>query len=82
MKGGSSLVKHSVRIAGHATSVSLEMAFWEALGEIAGRRGLSVSAVLTEIDAARQGNLASAIRVFVLANCRHGEPSAGGDRSD
>ncbi len=81
MKGGSSLVKHSVRVAGHATSVSLEMAFWEALGRIAGRRGLSVSALLTAIDAERQGNLASAIRVFVLANCRHADPSEDGDRS-
>jgi predicted DNA-binding ribbon-helix-helix protein len=77
MKGGSSLVKRSVRIAGHATSVSLEGAFWKALGEIAAGRGLSVSALLTLIDAERQGNLASAIRVFVLASCRNGE--LGGD---
>jgi predicted DNA-binding ribbon-helix-helix protein len=73
MKGGSSLVKHSVRIAGHATSVSLERAFWEALGEIAARRGLPISALLTTIDAERTGNLASAIRVFVLTFCRNGE---------
>lgn len=74
MKGGSSLVKHSVRIAGHATSVSLEAAFWEVLGEIAAQRGVPVSALLTAIDAERGGgNLASAIRVFVLASCRNGE---------
>jgi predicted DNA-binding ribbon-helix-helix protein len=77
MKGGSSPVKHSVRIAGHATSVSLEGAFWEALGEIAARRGQSVSALLTAIDAERRGNLASAIRVFVLAGCRNGELDGG-----
>jgi predicted DNA-binding ribbon-helix-helix protein len=73
MRGASSLVKHSVRIAGHATSVSLEWAFWEALGEIAARRGVSVGALLTAIDAERSGSLASAVRVFVLGSCRGGE---------
>ncbi|MGD9617105.1 MAG: ribbon-helix-helix domain-containing protein [Alphaproteobacteria bacterium] len=66
-------VKHSVRIAGHATSVSLEPAFWEALCEIAARRQVPVDALLTEIDAGRGGNLSSAIRLFVLASCRRGE---------
>ncbi len=74
-----SLVKHSVRIAGHATSVSLESAFWEALGEIAAKRGLSVNALLAMIDAERSGNLSSAIRLFVLAAARRGE-LGGGDR--
>jgi predicted DNA-binding ribbon-helix-helix protein len=78
MKDGSSLVKHSVRIAGHATSVSLERAFWEALGEIAARRGMSVGALLTLIDVERCGSLASAIRVFVLASCRGDEPANEG----
>ena len=67
------LVKHSVRIAGHATSVTLEPQFWEALCEIAARRGLSVNALLSEIDNSRDGNLSSAIRLFVLASCRSGE---------
>ncbi|MFI4947677.1 MAG: ribbon-helix-helix domain-containing protein [Alphaproteobacteria bacterium] len=67
------LVKHSVRIAGHATSVSLETAFWEALCEIAARRHLSVNALLVQIDAERGGNLSSAIRLFVLESCRRGE---------
>ena len=66
-------VKRSVRIAGHATSVSLEPAFWEALCEIAARRRIPVNALLTEIDAERGGNLSSAIRLFVLASCRRGE---------
>jgi predicted DNA-binding ribbon-helix-helix protein len=78
-----SLVKHSVRIAGHATSVSLETAFWEALCEIAQRRRMSVNALLSAIDAERGGNLSSAIRLFVLESCRRGElvvPNAlGGD---
>jgi predicted DNA-binding ribbon-helix-helix protein len=70
---GASLIKHSVRIAGHATSVSLEPAFWEALCEIAARRLLSVNALLSQIDAERGGNLSSAIRLFVLESCRCGE---------
>jgi predicted DNA-binding ribbon-helix-helix protein len=68
-----SLIKHSVRIAGHATSVSLEPAFWEGLCEIAGRRHLSVNVLLSQIDAERGGNLSSAIRLFVLESCRRGE---------
>ena len=67
------LVKHSVRIAGHATSVSLEPPFWEALCEIAARRRVSINALLAEIDVERGGNLSSAIRLFVLASCRRGE---------
>ena len=74
---GASLIKHSVRIAGHATSVSLEPAFWQALGEIAVRRHLSVNALLSQIDAERGGNLSSAIRLFVLESCRRGELRAG-----
>ncbi len=70
---GTSLIKHSVRIAGHATSVSLESAFWEALCEIAARRHLSVNALLSQIDAQRSGNLSSSIRLFVLESCRRGE---------
>ncbi len=71
------LVKHSVRIAGHATSVSLEAAFWEALCEIAARRGMSINALLAAIDAERSGNLSSAIRLFVLDSCRRGELADG-----
>ncbi len=58
--------KRSVTIAGHRTSVSLEAAFWAALAEIAARRGLSLNALVAEIDRGRNGNLSSAIRVFVL----------------
>ncbi|MDA0306756.1 MAG: ribbon-helix-helix domain-containing protein [Proteobacteria bacterium] len=64
--------KRSVLIAGHATSVSLEEAFWEALKEITEAKGLSLNALITEIDAARAddtpANLSSAIRVYVLSN--------------
>ena len=60
--------KRSVLIAGHPTSVSLEEEFWEALKEVAAARGLSVNALIEEIDAGRAGNLSSAIRVFVLGD--------------
>jgi predicted DNA-binding ribbon-helix-helix protein len=67
------LVKRSVRISGHPTSVSLEAPFWQALRDIAARRQLSVNALLSAIDAERRGNLSSAVRLFVLESCRRGE---------
>ncbi len=65
--------KRSVMIAGHATSVSLEAAFWDALKSIARGRGQSVNALIGDIDRdtdreGKPGNLSSAIRVFVLRN--------------
>lgn len=67
--------KRSVTIAGHATSVTLEDEFWEALGEIAQARGQSLNQIITEIDAERSGgNLSSAIRVFVLRAVRESTP--------
>ena len=61
------IVKRSVSIAGHRTSVSLEAPFWEALCAIADARARSVQALIGEIDAGRgRQNLSSAIRVFVL----------------
>jgi predicted DNA-binding ribbon-helix-helix protein len=73
MADGASIIKRSVRIAGHPTSISIEPAFWDALREIAALRQLSFSALVATIDAGRDGNLSSAIRVFVLASCRNGE---------
>jgi predicted DNA-binding ribbon-helix-helix protein len=73
MIGEAAIVKRSVRIAGHATSISLEPAFWDALRDIANRRQVSVNALLSAIDAGRGGNLSSAIRLFVLECCRRGE---------
>ena len=73
MAGRVDILKRSVRIVGHATSVSLEPAFWDALCEIAARREMSLNALLSRIDAERSGNLSSAIRLFVLASCRNGE---------
>lgn len=76
------LKKRSIVIAGHATSVSLEPQFWDALKLIAAARGLSLNQMAAEIDLGRQGNLSSAIRVFVLEYLQKktpGEWSAGGE---
>jgi predicted DNA-binding ribbon-helix-helix protein len=63
----SSVVKRSIVVAGHKTSVSLEDAFWKGLKEIAGGRNVTLSDLVAAIDSARQqGNLSSAIRLFVL----------------
>jgi predicted DNA-binding ribbon-helix-helix protein len=61
------VVKRSLVIAGHRTSISLEDAFWQRLRRIAAERGLSLNRLAAMIDASRgSANLSSAIRVFVL----------------
>jgi len=63
----SPVVKRSIVLAGHKTSVSLEDAFWSGLKEIAGRRLMTLSTLVDSIDAQRQhDNLSSALRLFVL----------------
>ena len=63
--------KRSVTIDGHRTSVSLEDAFWAELSAIAEQRGLSLNALVAEIDHGRSpGNLSSALRLFVLDELR------------
>jgi predicted DNA-binding ribbon-helix-helix protein len=70
----SPVVKRSIVIAGHKTSVSLEDAFWDALKEIAAHRKATLSDLVASIDASRtQGNLSSAIRLFVLDHFRSTE---------
>ena len=65
------VVKRSIVVAGHKTSVSLEDAFWRGLKEIARARNLTLSALVASIDAERSmGNLSSAIRLFVLGHYR------------
>ena len=67
----SSVTKRSVEIAGHKTSISLEDAFWSDLRKIANAKNASLSNVVAEIDKTRQqGNLSSAIRLFVLDQIR------------
>lgn len=71
------VVKRSLVIAGHRTSISLEDAFWRRLRRIAAERGLSLNRLAATIDASRGvANLSSAIRVFVLeAQCAPDERS-------
>jgi len=67
----SPVVKRSIVIAGHKTSVSLEDAFWKGLKEIANGRDLTLSDLVASIDTDRHhGNLSSAIRLFVLDHYR------------
>ena len=74
----SPVVKRSIVIAGHKTSVSLEDAFWKGLKEIADDRDITLSDLVSSIDTDRQhGNLSSAIRLFVLDHYRnHAAPIA------
>jgi predicted DNA-binding ribbon-helix-helix protein len=74
-------IKRSVMIAGHATSISLEPVFWEALRAAAAAESLPLSALVARIDAARveapdPPNLASAIRVWLFERARHPSTSA------
>ncbi|VTZ26501.1 hypothetical protein MPC4_80011 [Methylocella tundrae] len=72
------IVKHSLTIAGHRTSISLERAFWDRLRRLAAERGTSLAIVVAEIDARRgAANLSSAIRVFVLESAPWPAPPQG-----
>ena len=69
-------VKHSVMIAGHATSISLEPVFWDALRAAAADEGLPLNALVARLDAERvtarsPANLASAIRVWLFQRARN-----------
>jgi predicted DNA-binding ribbon-helix-helix protein len=74
----SPVVKRSIVITGHKTSVSLEDAFWTGLKDIASARNMTLSELVASIDAdRRQGNLSSAIRLFVLDYYRAQSGGAG-----
>jgi predicted DNA-binding ribbon-helix-helix protein len=67
----SPVIKRSIVVAGHKTSVSLEDAFWQALKEIARGRRSTLCDVVGDIDTQRNvGNLSSRIRLFVLDHYR------------
>lgn len=67
--------KRTVTVSGHVTSISLEEAFWDALKEIAAARVLSINGLVSEVDATRNGNLSSALRVYVLSDLLSRKPS-------
>ncbi|KJE36002.1 hypothetical protein UF64_07895 [Thalassospira sp. HJ] len=83
--------KRSVTIAGHRTSFSLEDAFWEELVGIAERRDMTLAELVVEIDTDREGNLSSALRLYVLRDLQgrlvgededaeFSDPESGSDR--
>jgi predicted DNA-binding ribbon-helix-helix protein len=75
----SPVVKRSIVVAGHKTSVSLEEAFWNGMKEISSTRNMTLSDLVSEIDSGRQhGNLSSAIRLHVLDYFRRLAESARG----
>jgi predicted DNA-binding ribbon-helix-helix protein len=74
----SHVVKRSIVVEGHKTSVSLEDEFWNALKEIAAERRETLSELVGHIDKDRvQGNLSSSIRLFVLDHYRSKAATAG-----
>ena len=74
----SPVIKRSIVIAGHKTSVSLEDAFWQGLKEIADDRSTTLSDLVSNIDTDRRhGNLSSAIRLFVLDHYRNNAVGTG-----
>ena len=75
----SPVVKRSIVLAGHKTSVSLEDEFWKGMKEIAGKRLITLSTLVDTIAAQRQqGNLSSALRLFVLDFYRSQIPDVEG----
>ena len=62
----SSVIKRSVMISGHATSVSIEQPFWDELARLAKKDGKSLNTLISEIDDLSSGNLSSALRLFVI----------------
>ncbi|TFF23359.1 aryl-sulfate sulfotransferase [Jiella endophytica] len=80
------MLKRSVSISGHPTSISVEERFWQCLRAIAERDGLPIARLIARIDADREpgGNLSSAIRLFVLedALARRAEAPAGAGDTD
>lgn len=78
MMTGAAIRRHSVTLQGHRTSISLEDAFWDRLKAIARRRGLSMNALITEVDAARAGNLSSALRVLALEDALQSSGNSAG----
>ena len=71
--------KRSVTIRGHRTSYSLEQPFFDELSSIAASRGVTLAALVAEIDADRPrgANLSSALRIYVLDHVRRGGEKPG-----
>jgi predicted DNA-binding ribbon-helix-helix protein len=78
----SGVIKRSIVLSGHKTSVSLEDAFWNSLKEIGKDQNTTLSTLISGIDSQRpHNNLSSAIRLFVLDHYRAQLPDTAGDRT-
>jgi predicted DNA-binding ribbon-helix-helix protein len=78
----STIMKRSIVISGHKTSISLEDPFWSCLKEIAKSNKATLSSVVAQIESSRRyGNLSSAIRLFVLEHMR-AQPLSAGSRQE
>jgi len=64
------MLKYSLTISGHRTSISLEPEYWQAFNDIAQEKGRSVSGLATDLDRTRTSNLSSTVRLFVLDHYR------------
>ena len=60
------LIKKSITLKKHRTSLSLEAEFWEALNQIAENEKSSIQSLISEIDINRESSLASSTRVYIL----------------
>ena len=65
------LIKKSITLKKHRTSLSLEIEFWEALNKIADNEKSSIQSLISEIDINRKSSLASSTRVFILKYYKH-----------
>ena len=65
------LIKKSITLKKHRTSLSLEIEFWEALNKIAENEKSSIQSLIYEIDINRKSSLASSTRVFILQYYKH-----------
>ena len=77
---GSPVLKRSVVIGGHKTSVSLEDEFWSGLKEIAAARSMTLSDLVATVERGREsGNLSSTLRLFVLESYRQRAAGRAGE---
>jgi predicted DNA-binding ribbon-helix-helix protein len=77
------VVKRSISIGGHKTSISLEEEFWNGLKGAARTRGMTLSDLVAAIDRDRPGNLSSAVRVFIFNHfCAKNGPVLGNRHQD
>jgi predicted DNA-binding ribbon-helix-helix protein len=65
------LIKKSITLKKHRTSLSLETEFWEALNKIAENENSSIQSLISQIDINRKSSLASSTRVFILQYFKH-----------